>query len=78
MGSRGLDCADIMDQDFIRNIKKLINPLDHASRDMQLGEARWLDLILFGCYYIIKLCLFTGVRWFLIDESMNDIIKCIL
>ena len=29
--------ADIMDQDFVHNIKKLINPLDHASRDMLLG-----------------------------------------
>ena len=77
MGSRGLDCADIMDQDFIHNIKKLINPLDHASRDMQLGEARWL-LILCGRCYIINWCLFTGVNWFLIDESMNDIIKGIL
>ena len=78
MGSRGLDCADIMDQDFIHNIKKLINPLDHASRDMQLGEACWLNLILCGRYYINNWCLFTGVNWFLIDESMNDIIKGIL
>ena len=72
MGSRGLDSADIMDQDFIHNIKKLINPLDHASRDMQLGGARWLNLILCGHYHIINWCLFTGVNWFLIDESMND------
>ena len=39
IGSRGLHCVDITDQDFIHNIKILINPLDHASRDMQLGEA---------------------------------------
>lgn len=28
----------LMDQDYVHNIKKLVNPLDHISKDLRIGR----------------------------------------
>lgn len=28
----------LMDQDYVHNIKKLVNPLDHATKSLRIGE----------------------------------------
>lgn len=32
------DLGELGDQDYIHNIKKLVNPLDHVSKQLRVGE----------------------------------------
>ena len=39
------DGSNLTDQDYVHNIKKLANPLDHASKDLRIGKSETIGTI---------------------------------
>ena len=33
---------NLCDQDYVHNIKKLVNPLDHTKKDIRIGKANYI------------------------------------